>query len=262
MAEALYVYAFGRELELDALRDQLAVDGSTRFDRLTEAGLDAVFTAVSAESFSQSAVDAHANDLQWLGVIGLSHQRVNEALAQKRTSIPLRAFTLFASADSLRQYLRENEHTLRDVLSRIEGKSEWTFRLEIDADRWNETLDERIDELRAIKQEIEQSSAGRAYLLRKKLDDAKKNAARTAEESLLEEVSREITAKLHAPIEVENRAQRNGSFPQINALIDERGQQAIATLERELNARYNDSGVTVSISGPWPPYSFAAGVSA
>ena len=112
------------------------------------------------------------------------------------------------------------------------------------------------------KQEIEQSSAGRAYLLREKLDDVKKSAARTAEESLLDEVSREISAKLKAPIEVENRAQRNGSFPQINALIGERDQEAVATLERELNARYNDAGVTISISGPWPPYSFAAGVSA
>ena len=90
----------------------------------------------------------------------------------------------------------------------------------------------------------------------------KKSEARTAEESLLDEVSREISAKLKAPIEVENRAQRNGSFPQINALIGERDQEAVATLERELNARYNDAGVTISISGPWPPYSFAAGVSA
>ena len=262
MAEALWVYAFGKGLDLESLREELAVDGTKRFECLNEAALDAVYTVVQADAFSQSAVDAHANDLQWLGVIGLSHQRVNEALASKRRSIPLRAFTLFASTDSLRQFMRENERALHDVLSRLEGKSEWTFRLEIDADRWNETLDDRVEELRGLKQEIEQSSAGRAYLLRKKLDDVKKSAARTAEESLLDEVSREISAKLQAPIEVENRAQRNGSFPQINALIGERDQEAVATLERELNARYNDAGVTISISGPWPPYSFAAGVSA
>jgi hypothetical protein len=257
MGDALYVYAFGTALDVASIGDEPAVDGTTNFQRLDEGALSAIYTPVRAEDFSQDAIDAHAKDLQWLGAIGLSHQRVNETLARGRRSIPLRAFTLFASTDNLREFMRSNAATLAATLQRLQGKSEWTFRIEFDASRWNDALLHRVDELQRISAEMETANAGRAYLLRKKLDDVKKNAARTAEESLLQEVAARLEETLAAPIDIENRGRRNGSFPQINALVGEEASARISGIEQELNARYREEGVKVIVSGPWPPYSFA-----
>ena len=133
--QALYVYAIGRGLATPVSGLPEAVDGSASFASAEQGQLSAVFTMVPRDSFAQAAVDAHAADLQWLGSIGLRHQAVVNHLASASTIIPLRAFTLFTSERSLRDYLAVEGPTLAAILDRLEGKEEWTVRIELDAER-------------------------------------------------------------------------------------------------------------------------------
>jgi hypothetical protein len=251
----LYVYAVTRE---PAIADAEAVDGSRRFDSVTIDGIAAVFTPVSAEAFSQDVIDQRSNDLEWLGAIGYRHQAVVSDLMKHTAIVPLRAFTLFSSDEALRTYLHEHAEVLGKTLERLDGKHEWTLRLELDAQRWSEAVAGRVASLRTLQDDIAAAPTGKAFLLRKKLEEEKKRASREAEGSLVAEIESEVVRRVRCEAIAETRERRGGAFPQINVLIDRDEESALQSLQAEMLVRYEPEGVILGLSGPWPPYSFAA----
>ena len=252
----LYVYAIAREA---VTPDCEAVDQTRRFGTTTAGDVSAVFTPVKDEEFSQEVIDRRAGDLEWLGAIGYRHQAVVGDLMKATTIVPLRAFTLFSSEEALRRYLQENAEMLSKVLERLDGKQEWTLRVELEPQRWSESLVSRVDALREMQREIDSAAPGKAFLLRKKLDDEKKRASKAAEIDLTAEIEREVLEKLRCETVAESRERREGAFPQINVLINRDEEHALQQLHRDLGARYESEGVTLALTGPWPPYTFAHG---
>ena len=167
------------------------------------------------------------------------------------------SFTLFASEDSLRRHLEKESAKLTKLLDRLDGKQEWTLRIEFDPQRWSEALIKRVDSLRALSDEIAGAAAGKAFLLRKKLDDEKKRASREAEQQVVAEVEAAVMEKLPCDTVAETRQQRSGAFPQINVLIERDEDARLEELREALTRRYAAEGVTLALTGPWPPYTFA-----
>lgn len=259
--KVFYVYAIGRGFDLPLPSDVESVDGESGVKIVRSGDLQAMYSEVAAQTFSQEEIDRRSQDLQWLGSIGYSHERTVAALAGRSTIIPLRAFTLFSSCEKLEEYLSENAEALGALLDRLEGKEEWTFRIELEAEKWEQATIQRVDSLRQLSEQISQTSAGKGYLLKKKLDDGKRKAAREAELGLVSEIEMEISARLGVPMVTESRQKKAGSFPQINLLIAREKRSELDSLHQELALRYRDEGVTLVMTGPWPPYTFASGAS-
>jgi gas vesicle protein GvpL/GvpF len=217
----------------------------------------AVFTPVNASEFSQDVIDRRAGDLEWLGAIGYRHQAVMAELMKKTTIVPLRAFTLFSSEEALRSYLTEQRELLSKTLDRLDGKQEWTLRIELEPARWSEALTGRVASLRDLQNEIAATAPGKAFLLRKKLDEEKKRASHAAEDDLVGEIEQAVMGKLGCETVAESRQRRDGAFPQINVLLNRDEESVLQELREELTARYQHEGVTLALSGPWPPYTFA-----
>ncbi len=253
---ALYVYAITRDA---VTPDCEAIDQSRRFDAAGHDGLFAIYTPVSDEEFSQEAVDRRAGDLEWLGAIGYRHQNVAAELMKSTAMIPLRAFTLFSTPEALDRYLHDNRELLVKTLERLDGKREWTLRVEFDAERFSDALTSRVDSLRELAQQNEGAKPGRAFLLRKKLDDEKKRASRDAEQQVVGEIESAVLDKLKCETVAESRLDREGAFPQINVLLNRDEESTLQELLDGLAARYDKEGVTVALTGPWPPYTFANG---
>jgi hypothetical protein len=250
----IYVYAITRDA---VTPDTEGVDQTRRFGFASSDGVSAIFTAVNAEAFSQEEIDRRAGDLEWIGAIGYRHQAVVQDVMKKTALVPLRAFTLFSSEEALRSYLHENASMLNKALDRLDGKQEWTLRVEIDPQRWSEALVTRVDRLRALQNEIDTASAGKAFLLRKKLDDEKKRASHDAELALVGEIEQVVLDKLACETVSETRERRDGAFPQINVLIERDEEAKLQELHASLMDRYASEGVALALSGPWPPYTFA-----
>ena len=250
----IYVYAITRDA---VTPDTEGVDQTRRFGFASSDGVSAIFTAVSAEAFSQEEIDRRAGDLEWIGAIGYRHQAVVQDVMKKTALVPLRAFTLFSSEEALRSYLHENASMLNKALDRLDGKQEWTLSVEIDPQRWSEALVSRVDRLRALQNEIDTASAGKAFLLRKKLDDEKKRASHDAEQALVGEIEQVVLDKLACETVSETRERRDGAFPQINVLIERDEEAKLQELHASLMDRYASEGVALALSGPWPPYTFA-----
>jgi hypothetical protein len=243
VSDGLYVYAIGRA-------GHPLPDG---VESIESGALAAFYRPVVLEEYSQEAIDARAGDVEWLGAIGYRHQSVMNDLMRGGTIIPLRAFSLYSSADVLKAQLENNGGMYAKIIERLEGKQEWTLRIEFEPEAWSNALVERVESLRELAAEAEQASSGKAFLLRKKLDEEKKRVSREAEQQVAAEIERAVIDKLACDTVAETRQQRSGAFPQINVLIH-RDEEAVL---QEVAGRYSGDGIVVAITGPWPPYSFA-----
>ena len=251
----LYVYAITRD---GATPKAEAVDQTRSFGAVEGKGVAAVFTPVRREEFSQEAIDRRAKDLEWLGAIGYRHQAVVSALMKSTAVVPLRAFTLFSGEDALRTYLDQNAEMLRAMLTRLDGKQEWTLRIEFDPQRWRDAIVKRVESLRDLQRQIDSSAPGKRFLLGKKLDEERKRASRAAEQSVVQEIERAVIDRLACETVAESREQREGAFPQINVLLNRDEEARLQELRSELADRYAGDGITLAVTGPWPPYTFAS----
>jgi len=249
----IYVYAITRDA---VTPDAEAVDQSRHFGAAKAAELAAIYTPVKAEEFSQDVIDRRAGDLEWLGAIGYRHQDVIASLMKSTAVIPLRAFTLFSSEEALRTYLAENAAALAPVLDRLDGKQEWTLRVEFEPQKWSDALVNRVAPLRELQESIAAASTGKAFLLKKKLDDEKKRASSAAEKDVVAEIERRVAERLRCETVAESRERRDGAFPQINVLINRDEESVLQELHAELTERYEAEGVVLALTGPWPPYTF------
>jgi hypothetical protein len=254
-ATVLYVYAITRQPVKPHVE---AIDQSDNYGSARAGGLSAVFTPVSQEAFSQEAIDRRAGDLEWIGQIGYRHQAVIAHLMRDTAVIPLRAFTLFSGEEALKRFLTDNAKQLGQLLERLDGKQEWTLRIEFDPQRWHDALLTRVASLRELQQQIDSAAPGKAFLLRKKLDEEVKRASRAAEQEVVADIEKAVLKKLACQTVAESRQQREGAFPQINVLLNRDEEARVADLQRELSNKYSGRGITLAVTGPWPPYTFAS----
>jgi len=252
----LYVYAIGRAGHPAPERVE-AIDGSGEVELVACGDLAVFVTPVDPAEFSQPVIDARSKDVEWLGGIGYRHQSVMAALMRGGTIIPLRAFTLFAGEESLRRHLDAEREKLAKILDRLDGKQEWTLRIEFDPQQWSDALLRRVAALRELSEEMSRASTGKAFLLRKKIDEEKKRASREAEETVVGEIERAVLERLACDTVAESRQQRSGAFPQIHVPLNRDEEARLEELRRDLESRYAADGVSVAVTGPWPPYTFA-----
>ncbi len=256
MSQILYLYGIARALDPAVLSGNEAVDGSDRFEVLSEAGLSALVSPVDAARFSQDEIDRQSDDLEWIGAIAWRHQNVLSAVMNATTIIPLRAFTLFSSEETLRSFLRDDQERLSAVLDRIGGCEEWTLRIDLESTTWGEAAARQDPRVLELEAEITSATPGRRFLLVKKLEDEKTRASRESESRMVNAVEDRLRERLQAPMVLENREMKHGSSPQFSLLVERGRGTEIETLRNELEREHKREGLRFVLTGPWPPYSF------
>ncbi len=257
MAMALYVYAIAArgELRVPAVD---AVDGRQDYLIVEEGDVAALASRVDAAAFSQEAIDARASDLDWIGQIGWRHQQVVAATREDADAIPLGAFALFSTEEALRSDLRNRRDELAGALETIRGREEWTVQVDFEGEKWEAAVARRSPTLAALAAEAESAPAGKAYLLRRKAEEARKNAAREARDVVVREIESRVSGALASPVVVELRQRPGGTIPQINVLLEKTRSGEIGALADRLESEYAPDGVELRVTGPWPPYTFVS----
>ncbi|EGX55540.1 gas vesicle protein [Streptomyces zinciresistens K42] len=126
-----YVYAVCRPFR-SALQAQLTGVAGTPPKQLTHHGLVAVVSTVPEGDFTEEALRARLEDLDWLTVTARAHQQVIDALTAVTTPLPLRLATVFRDDSGVRSMMEAREDDFRRVLDRLEGRVEWGVKVYAD----------------------------------------------------------------------------------------------------------------------------------
>ena len=168
------------------------------------------------------------------------------------TIVPLRLCTIFGDADGSRRMLAREREALSDALARLEGRQEWGVKLLVEGERL------------AVTPAPAGGEGGAAYLARRREERSARDAARALAAQIVDDADGALRANAVDAVRLppQNRELSghagdmvlNGAY-----LIEADAAEALRATADELQDRYADYGAQLVVTGPWPPYSFAAG---
>ena len=202
---------------------------------------------VPSGTYSGDAVELRLRDLDWVARCGTAHHAVADELAQKHAVVPFRLFTLFSSEEKARTALSRRAPRIAAALKRVAGKAEWVLRI-------SGSPKPASDSTRA---DADAEDSGTSFLKRKAA--ARQAVAETAQR--VREDSQKVFDTLAA---IASESTHRDVDPGAGLALDAAflvASRRLPAFKRALSKTAEwllSAGCRVSLTGPWPPYSFVS----
>jgi hypothetical protein len=238
--------------------DLTGIEPSTVVELLQADGLAVLVSRVTWAEFGAEPLRRNLNDLAWLERVARAHEQVLDAVLAESTIVPLRLCTLYESEDSVVRMLEQERRSFEEALTALEGRFEWAVKVLVDSKR---LIDAAQADEGGREPDPQERGEGSAYLLRRRSERADRDAAA----AMARGVADEIHASLRDwAIDATTRPPQNRDLSGhlgemvLNAayLVERTRTDELHELVSRLEDRHRDLGVTVELTGPWPPYNF------
>lgn len=265
----------GRSVWLYAVTRQVA-DGTVPSVRgvaaeavraLTEGALTAIVGSVDARQFSPEALARNLEDLDWLAETARAHDAVIAAMAASgQPIVPVRLATLFSADDGVREMLRSRSDYFHTALNAVNGRTEWGVKAYVAPEALADSPDLWPDEPRQAGTQQAGAAqapkgAGSAYLMRRRAQLVARRSAESAAEVWAQQIHNRLrplsaASRLHPAQDPRLTGRRDWMILNAAYLVDRERTGQFQDLVEQLAA--GRPGLDVQLTGPWPPYSFAA----
>jgi hypothetical protein len=253
-----------RNRTVDEAQEALYAYGITWSDRPLPAAVaaltdDAPLTRVTAGDLALLVSRVHTDELRIdeddlsesgrLATLARGHDAVVRAAAGAGPVLPLRFGTVVADDVAARRLLAEHGDSARTHLQRIGDTREWGVKLVRRLEAEPATVGSRPADRAGV--------SGTEYLSRRR-----RVLERAAAEEAVAEKAADLLQEILRPHVAE--ALRRGGAPGSSLLLDlaflvsPDGEADFLAAAGELRERIAPDGLELEVSGPWPPYSFAA----
>ncbi len=255
---AIYLYCLARPECLAVLQNLSGVDEHFPVTALCgcEGSVVAVISEVDPAEFSEQNLQM----LSWLGVRAQRHEAVVERVMASSPLLPVKFGTLFRSLASLQAYLGLNVVSISRALDELRGLVEWSVKVYL-AESVARPLVVARDEDIQSKIAAMPASPGARYIQLRQLESKIEVSLNIWINRLAEAIQSELI--VHAV--ASTRLRRHSSaitgrpermvFNRSYLLSDMMRADFRAALARQ-QAEYLDSGISLVLQGPWPPYNF------
>jgi hypothetical protein len=197
--------------------------------------------------YGEAVINRRLNDLDWVARRALAHEAVVESMMNAAAILPMKLFTIFTSDERAIGHVEHDRARIDAILERVAGRQEWGVRVVLaPAPRIAKAAGRRI-------------ATGSRYL-------AAKKAAREERAERVVRADRVVTTLYDRLAKLGDAATRRSAVEELAdagpLLLDaaflvpqRRRTRFRTTLGREA-VRLQEQGYGLTVSGPWPPYSF------
>lgn len=259
-ADAIWVYGVAK-------RGALLDDGCEAVDRLvgvagapvrlvTTADLAAAVSQVELAEFGEEPLRRNMEHLPWLEAVARMHHDVVSAIAKITPVVPMRLATVYRTDMGLARMLGQRHGEFLAVLGRIAGRSEWGVKAYVAA-----SADAAGPSAYRNSAVTSARGSGADYLMKRRAqltaaDDARRTAVASAERVHRELAGQAVAAALHRPQDPQLSGATARMIMNATYLVDDKSRAGFAAaVERAASV---NPAVRLELTGPWPPYSFAA----
>lgn len=258
-ATGVYLYCFTRA---GAARKIAAagVDERSVVTALEGSAAAAVVSTIAIQDFAGDGAAADVQDPQQLVLRACRHEQVIEEVMREAPVLPVRFGTVFSSGQLLEEFLAGKEQEVARILDHISDKEEWAVKGFLDSTRardWLMASDPALAESRRCLPE----APGARYLQQKRLDARADEAVRSWRRQLVGEVWTRLEPHVVDACALRpqpgNLTGRNDEMVLNVAYLMLKGNLDAFRKEVEaVGSAYAQQGLTLELTGPWPPYNF------
>jgi hypothetical protein len=211
------------------------------------AGLAALASVVPSARFSPHALEERLEDIGTLVETARKHDRVLEAAFAAGDIVPFRLGTLYESPEAICDMLAAEAHRFALVLARVHDKTE------VGVKGFAGTRPTQVDD--------DHPTSGTEYLARRRSQQARAEEERHELDMAAADVHVELSGRADAAALNQPQDRRlsgrdaemvlNGAY-----LVARHEAASFAALVEDLGRRFAETGLTLELTGPWPPYHF------
>ncbi|SIR14123.1 Gas vesicle synthesis protein GvpL/GvpF [Haladaptatus litoreus] len=220
---------------------------------LTENGVGAVVQGC------ESPYDT--DDLETVRDWLLTHQEVVDTAGQTfGTPLPFRFDTILKGDDErVRAWITDQQDTLERHLAEFEGHWEYRVGVAWDEEQVRDELESEDEELADLRERIDDSEEGTAFLLEKQYDTRIRDLRQARKEALTNRLREELSplAREFDVLDSSSGVLGDGSSDEVVQVAFLAHEERETNIGEVLDDIAADPGVEVRFTGPWPPYSFA-----
>ena len=212
-------------------------------------GLTALVSNVTLGEFGEEALRRNLEDLAWLEAVARAHHGVIDAAARLGTLLPMRLATVYSSEEAMVASLTAHAAEFRAGLDRLRSRTEWGVKAYV------------VPAAPPARRPEAGDDSGLAYLRRRRdALSASRDSAHAAAESaraVHAELERHaVDSRLHPPQSAQLSGRAEPMVLNAAYLLDDDRAAGFASAVRALGDRH--PRLRLELTGPWPPYSFAA----
>jgi hypothetical protein len=220
-------------------------------------GLWLVVADAPLDRYGEDTINRRLSDIDWVSRAAVAHEAVVESFIEQRAVLPMKLFTIFTSDDRALDQVRGDRRRVDAIVKRVANQVEWGIRVTLI----------RARPPRAAKAGLPRRSASRSLGAKAGARYLSQKKAQRDEAVELAEHARETVAGLYDRLAARSRLARRRTASELPAqggplLLDgaflvprARGPGFRALVTRE-SRRLGRFGYRITISGPWPPYTF------
>lgn len=218
----------------------------------------AIVSDVPAAAYTPDAITASAGDAAWLTPRAVAHDAVITWASDRGAVVPLPMWILFDDDAHIVKMLRDRNDLVRNALGRVSGAREYGVRVTADANALTAAAEAMDPALAALEREAAGASPGQAYLLRRKLDEARRTARRDVAERIAHDVHDTLTplARESVPRVATQATPQPDVILNAAYLVADDALDAFRAALTQRIEQLGASGVRFDFTGPWPPYNF------
>lgn len=223
--------------------------------------LAALVSQLDAEAYSPELIEERVGDVEWLAPRAEAHDAVVSWAGHPGPVAPLHMWAMFSDRHGVIEMLESRASELVPLLERLRGADEYGLRVYADPAALERVAAGSDPSVAELERTAASAGPGQRYLIERKLEGARRDAARSLASSRADAIHATLAAQsVAAARDAIPTAASDGSAVLSAAFLVRRDaldpfRAALTALVRETEPE----GFRFAFTGPWPPYHFAAG---
>jgi hypothetical protein len=215
-------------------------------------GLWVVVSTVPGKEY-ESGLAGRVSDVEWLAACGVAHHEVIARAAHGHGVAPFRLLTLFRSEDRALAEVTQLRARIERALDRVNDRREWVVRVAA-------VSQAHTSKERPVARARARSSSGTSYLMERAAQPSSRRAGAASASADARRVARALIAELneYADQVVQRPSEAAHVLYDGALLVSREREHDLGNVVRQWAPRLAPVGCRVSLTGPWPPYSFVS----
>jgi len=244
------------------IEDHKGIDGICSLFLTQYRNLTAVVSEVELDTFkAQISAVGEEIDMDWIEEKAQTHETIVERLMKKNALLPARFCSIVRKKEDIIAYMADNYHEYERTLERLKGREEWGVKAYLSFEKFKQFIIDNTPAIRERSEMLSFMSVTASFLIQRKID----NLIKERMDERLEGIIPHIVEILRAASEYESIADvkflnqqqvENPLFFKSSYLVEKNLFHDFKHKISKLSAELEPEGITLVVSGPWPPYSF------
>ncbi|KKS38463.1 MAG: hypothetical protein A3G49_05070 [Candidatus Sungbacteria bacterium RIFCSPLOWO2_12_FULL_41_11] len=238
------------------------VDFGSRAEAFSFQDIEAIASEIDLSKFNAKTIkEKLQEDAKWTEK---NVKRHHEVIAEAEISgavIPMKFGTLYKTRKNLEAMLKKHYTKFKALLLRLKDKQEWGVKGYLEYKKFSEILKNKNKELKTLEKKRSSVPEGMKWYVDRKSDELVAGQIEREAEDRLSRIIDQLE-KQAAGIRLNDFLPKEVSEPGkdmiLNAacLVSNDRLEAFQSLLRSLIRECDAEGITLILTGPWPPYNF------